>query len=142
MSLITDQVFFDALAASSEIQTATGGRIYNTSIPVPDEQLKDEPLPYIIIIFDGLVNEGLTKDCGYEGQSDKVDIEILIVAESREDVGKLAETVRKQVQDYFLLNEENELVPLDYNFTASRLVYDPDIPSYSQSLAYECDTNP
>lgn len=146
MSLITDKVFFNALNASGEIVGATGGRIYNTSIPVPDEQLDNEPLPYVIITYDGMKNEGMTKDGSYEGINDKVKVSILVVAEDRELLGDLVESVREQVQSYFLNIEEDaddyELVPVDYSLEASEIVYNPDAPCYFQTLSYDCDTNP
>ena len=146
MSLITDKVFFNALNASGEIVSATGGRIYNTSIPVPDEQLDNEPLPYVIITYDGMKNEGMTKDGSYEGMNDKVKVSILVVAEDREHLGDLVESVREQVQSYFLNIEEDaddyELVPVDYSLEASQIVYNPDAPCYFQTISYDCDTNP
>ena len=53
MSLITDKVFYNALKSSSELLEAVGNRIENTSIPVPDEELPNEPVPYIIITHQG-----------------------------------------------------------------------------------------
>ena len=80
MSLITDKVFYNALLSSSELTALVGDRIYNTSIAVPDEDLLNEPVPYIIITFDGMQNEGLTKDNSFEGDTDKVQISIEITA--------------------------------------------------------------
>lgn len=147
MSLITDKVFYNALKSSSDLLTAVGSRIYNTSIPVPDEELQNEPVPYIIITFDGLKNEGLTKDDSFEGNTDKVVISIEVTAADRETLGNITELTRSTVQAYFLDTEghgtdDYDLVPDDYVFSASPIRYDADKPCYYQILTYECDTNP
>lgn len=147
MSLITDKVFYNALKSSSELLKAVGSRIYNTSIPVPDEELQNEPVPYIIITFDGLKNEGLTKDDSYEGDTDKVVISIEVTAADRETLGDITELTRSTVQAYFQDTEGHEiddytLVPDDYVFSASPIKFDPDKPCFFQTLSYECDTNP
>lgn len=147
MSLITDKVFYNALKSSSELLKAVGSRIYNTSIPVPDEELQNEPVPYIIITFDGLKNEGLTKDDSYEGDTDKVVISIEVTAADRETLGEITELTRSTVQAYFQDTEGHEtddyaLVPDDYVFSASPIKFDPDKPCFFQTLSYECDTNP
>ena len=147
MSLRTDKVFYNALKSSSALLTAVGSRIYNTSIPVPDEELQNEPVPYIIITFDGLKNDGLTKDDSYEGNTDKVVISIEVTAADRETLGNITELTRSTVQAYFLDTEGHEtddynLVPDDYVFSASPIRYDADKPCYYQTLTYECDTNP
>ena len=51
MSLITDKVFYNALRSNAALMAQVGGRIESTSIPVPDEQLDNEPVPFIIITF-------------------------------------------------------------------------------------------
>lgn len=147
MSLITDKVFYNALKSSSELLEAVDSRIYNTSIPVPDEELQNEPVPYIIITFDGLKNEGLTKDDSYEGDTDKVVISIEVTAADRETLGEITELTRSTVQAYFQDTEGHEtddytLVPDDYVFSASQIKFDPDKPCFFQTLSYECDTNP
>lgn len=146
MSLITDKVFFNALKANSSIVEDTGGRIYNTAIPVPDEQVDKEPLPYIIITFDGLNNEGYTKDNSFEGDDDNVQIGILVAAEDRENLGKLMQTIRHAVIDYFEsdahVKDDFDLIPESYVFSASNIQYDDQKPCYFQTLVYECETKP
>ena len=99
MSLTTDKVFYNALRSNPEMMQAVDGRIYNTSIPVPDEQLLNEPLPYIIITFDGLQNEGYTKDNNFEGDTDKVQVSIEVAAENREQLGTLMKSIRQIIID-------------------------------------------
>lgn len=147
MSLITDKVFYNALRSNAELTATVGGRIYSTAIPVPDDDLANEPLPYLIISFDGLQNEGHTKDNSFEGDNDKVTISIEIAAESRDALGEITESVRQTIIEYFEDTDSHawddyQYVPDEYDFTASGIQYDPDKPCYWQVLQYVCDTNP
>ena len=101
MSLRTPQVFYKALLASPSVTAATSGRIYSTAIPVPDDKLDNEPVPYIVITFDGLRNDGYTKDNDFEGNVDNVNIGIEITAENPETLMELAEQVRAAVIEFF-----------------------------------------
>lgn len=147
MSLITDKVFYNALRSNAELMAKVGGRIESTAIPVPDEELLNEPLPYIIITFDGLQNEGFSKDNNFEGANDKVQVSVLIVAESRDDVGVIAESVRQTIIDYFEDTEghawdDYDYIPQNCTFSASDVGYDGNKPCYHQALTYNCDTTP
>jgi hypothetical protein len=146
MSLITDKVFFNALKSNSELVSKVGGRIENTAITGPDEQLLNQPVPYIIIIFEDLKNEGFNKDNSFEGDIDKVWIGIEIAAEDRETLGDIAQAIRQTVKSYFLSTthekDDYDLVPEDYEFSASKIQYDPIKPCFWQILNYACDTNP
>lgn len=145
MSLITDQVFYNALRQNADLMAMVGGRIENTSIPVPDDDLANQPLPYIIITYDGMQNEGFTKDDDYEGNTDKVQIGIEAAASDRETLGEIMQSVRATVKEYFANAEEGSddynLVPFGYALKATPVVYDSLVPCYYQSLQYECDTN-
>lgn len=146
MSLITDQVFYNALRQNPDLMAMVGGRIENTSIPVPDDDLANQPLPYIIITYDGMQNEGFTKDDDYEGNVDKVQIGIEAAASDRETLGDIMQSVRATVKEYFANAEEGSddynLVPFGYALKATPVVYEPLVPCYCQALQYECDTNP
>ena len=147
MSLITDKVFYNALRSNASLMAQVGGRIESTSIPVPDEQLPNEPVPYIIITFDGLQNEDFTKDNDYEGDTDKVQVSIEVAAESRDELGRIMQSIRETVIAYFQDTEghawdDYEYIPDDYTLSASPVVYDPVKPCYSQTLTYNCDTTP
>jgi len=148
MSLITDKIFYEALKASTTIGEAVDDRIYNTAIPTPDEE-ENVPLPYIIITFDGLQNEGFTKDNSYEGENDQVQIGILAAAADRESLGTLMEQIRAQIISYFENYEpatgEEDLTPLipnNYTLSATPIQFDFLNPCYYQSLNYQCSTNP
>ena len=147
MSLITDKVFYNALRSNSELMKQVGGRIESTSIPVPDDELLNEPVPYIIITFDGLQNEGFNKDNDYEGDTDKVTVSIMVAAESRDALGQLMQDIRKTIIEYFEDSDghawdDYDYVPNNYTFSASPVQYDFSKPCYYQTLTYQCDTNP
>lgn len=151
MSLITDKVFYRALKNNAELVTLVGGRIESTAIPVPEDQFQNQPVPYILVMFDGLKNEGWTKDNDYEGNTDKVQIGIEIDADNREQLGTIAQMVRQTVQSFFLnytppsdpkAEDLTPLIPDAYKFSAGEVDYDPEKPCFYQTLIYECDTNP
>lgn len=151
MSLITDKVFYRALKSNTELVEAVGNRIENTDIPVPDEDYLNEPLPFIIVTYDGMQNEGLTKDNSYEGDTDRVQIGIDVVAENRDELGMLTNMVRETIVQFFENYEpptdqtEEDLSPLipdDYQITASAVGYNSVRPCYYQTLSYNCDTTP
>ena len=146
MSLITDKVFYNARRSNAALMEQVGGRIESTSIPVPDEQLDNEPVPYVIITFDGLQNEGFTKDNSYEGDTDKVQVSIDVTAQTRDELGDLMQTIRQTVIDYFegiqKTDDDWPLIPSNYTFTASPVTYDSMKSCYYQTLTYNCDTNP
>ena len=147
MSLITDKVFYNALRSNAALMDMVGGRIESTSIPVPDEQLNNEPVPYIIITFDGLQNEGFTKDNSYEGDTDKVQVSIDVAAQTRDELGDIMQAIREAVIAYFEDDEghawdDYEYIPINYTLTASAIAYDSMKPCYYQTLTYDCNTTP
>ncbi len=144
MSLITDKVFYNALKSNPDLVAMVDGRIENTAIPVPDEELLNQPLPYIITAYDKMENKVTSKDYSYEGDEDEVHVRIDVAASDRETLGDICVTIRQTVRDYFENAVESQpdyaLVPLDYKFEAGPVEYDPLIPLFSQSLTYICDT--
>ena len=147
MSLITDKVFYNALRSNAALMTQVGGRIESTSIPVPDEEFDNTPVPYIIITLDGLQNEGFTKDNDFEGITDKVQVSIEVAAQSRDELGQIMTDIRQTVIDYFEDTEDHawddyDYVPTNYTFAASAVGYDSEKPCYYQTLTYNCDTTP
>ena len=146
MSLLTDIIFVRALRNNTTLMSKLpAGDVYNTTIALPDEDMDNAPVPYIIVTFDGLQNENQTKD-GYEGDTDRVQIGLEVVAETRPQLGELAVSVRHTVREFFEslpeLDEDYDLVPRDYTLTAGAVTYDPDKPCYWQTLNYNCDTTP
>ena len=146
MSLVTDIIFVKALRADEDLMAQLpAGDVYNTAIALPDEELDNAPLPYIIVSFDGLTNDVETKDDPFEGDSDNVTISIEIASKTRPELGELADAVRNQIHDYFVEadsdTEDADLIPLDYQFSAQAVNYDSLKPCYWQVLTYQCDTN-
>ena len=146
MSLQTDIIFVKALRANADLMAQlAAGDVYNTAIALPDEDLDNAPLPYAIVTFDGLTNDIDTKDDPFESDSDSVNISIEIAAKTRKELGQLAEAIRRQVHQYFInadpTDEDADLIPHDYQFSAQAVNYDSMKPCYWQVLTYQCDTN-
>ena len=146
MSLQTDIIFVKALRANADLmKQLAAGDVYNTAIALPDEDLDNAPLPYAIVTFDGLNNDIDTKDDPFESESDSVNISIEIAAKTRNELGQLASAIRRQVHQYFInadpTDEDADLIPHDYQFSAQAVNYDSLKPCYWQVLTYQCDTN-
>ena len=146
MSLQTDIIFVKALRANADLmEQLAAGDVYNTAIALPDEDLDNAPLPYAIVTFDGLNNDIDTKDDPFESESDSVNISIEIAAKTRNELGQLASAIRRQVHQYFInadqTDEDADLIPHDYQFSAQAVNYDSMKPCFWQVLTYQCDTN-
>lgn len=146
MSLVTDIIFVKALQQNSTLmQMLPAGGVYNTAIAVPDADLNNAPVPYIIVTFDGMQNDSFSKDAQFEGEDDKVQIGIEVAAETREQLGEMVTLVRNTIKNYFenltYDDEDYSLVPVDYALTATGVSYDPDKPCFWQILNYNCDVN-
>lgn len=144
MSLLQDVIFVNALRADSVLMAKLpAGDVHNTAIGLPDEDLNNAPIPYIIVSFDGLTNDDETKDDPFEGDTDNVQIGIEIAARTRIELGEIADRIRKAVHNYFINasegDEDFDLVPADYTFSAQDVKYDPLKPCYWQILNYQCD---
>lgn len=141
MSLQTDIAFYHALSTNPQLQKAVEGRIYNTAIPLPDEDADNCPIPYIIITYDGMTNDVTCKDDPYEGESDSVNIGVLATAETRVALADLMQIIRNTIHDYFVENGyDEEIIPSDYQLSATPVQYDSMKPCYWQTLTYQCDT--
>ena len=149
MSLQTDIIFAKALRSNAELiaQLPAGG-VYNTAIALPDEELDNAKVPYIIVSFDGLNNQDTTKDSSYDGLTDMVTVGIEIAAKTRPQLAELAIMVRDTIRDYFRQHvasrddEDYQLIPNSYQLQAQQVQYDSLKPCYWQQLAYQCDTDP
>ena len=143
MSLITDAIFVKALRSNAAlIAQLPAGDVYNTAIALPDEDLDNADVPYVIVSQGEVVNNGTTKD-DYEGDTDTVNITIEVAARTRAELGTLADRIRKTVRRYFMASEEgdelHDMVPLDYQFSAKPVTYDPLKPCWWMELNYQCD---
>lgn len=168
MGLSTDKLFIDILHADTELMTAIGSRLYSTAVPVPEEQLDNVPLPYVVVTFDGLNNDAETKDNPYEGDYDQVQIGITVCAVNRERLAELTERIRRTVlsevmwarrfmnladREDQILNDSNEfhlkvwgdyegmirMIPVDWRFSAQAVQFDSLSPCFWQTLNYSCD---
>ena len=138
MGLATDSIFIAALSASEDIMEATGGRIYGTAIPLPDEDAENTPLPYIIVTFESLQNGDQTKDDLYESSEDKVAIGVTVCASKLGGLHDLTQMVRDVLLDYF---RNNATAVEDYDFSAQAIQFDSMKPCYWQVLSYQCEVN-
>lgn len=144
MSLLTDIIFVKALQSNTTLLgKLAAGDVYNTSIALPDQDLDNAPIPYVIVSFDGMVNDQSSKDT-FEGETDTVQISVEIAAKNRKQLGELATLVRQTIREYFSEvdedSEDADLVPYDYQFSADRVQYDPLKPCHWQILRWQCDT--
>mgnify|MGYP006923203134 CR=1 FL=1 len=149
MSLQTDIIFVKALRSNTSlISQLPAGDVYNTAIALPDEELDNAEVPYIIVSYDGLNNQDTTKDSSYDGLTDMVTVGIEIAAKTRPQLAELAIMVRDTIRDYFRQHvasqddEDYELIPNSYQLQAQQVQYDSLKPCYWQQLAYQCDTDP
>ena len=143
MSLQTDIIFVAAIKSDNAlIQQLSARDVYNTAIAMPDDDADNAPVPYVIVAEGDVVNDGTTKD-DYEGDTDSVNITITVVARNRKELVVLTNKVRKAVRRYFMdVTEEDDyfdLVPIDYQFSAKPVIYDPLKPCYWRELNYQCD---
>ena len=145
MSLKTDIIFVKALQSNAELMKKLAQHdVYNTDITVPDVDFDNAPLPYVIVTFEGLNNEDSTKD-SYEGCTDSVQIGIEVAAKTRAELADICIAIRKTIREFFENispeDEDYNLVPLDYTFSATPVRW-YEKPAFGQMLNYKCDCNP
>ena len=143
MSLQTDIIFVAAIKSDTELlQQLAIGDVYNTAIALPDEDLDNADVPYVIVSQGEGVNDRTTND-DYEGDTDSVNITIEVAARTRAELGMMADRIRKAVRRYFRASEEgdelHDMVPLDYQFSFKPVTYDPLKPCWWMELVYQCD---
>ena len=145
MSLKTDIIFVKALQSNEELMAALpAGDVYNTTIAVPDIDLDNAPVPYMLVSFDGMQNEDTTKDSTYEGDTDNVQISVEVCAKTRPQLYQLINNARTTIKSFFesaqSTDEDYDLIPIEYTLTAGAVNYDSDKPCFWQTLQYQCDT--
>ena len=119
---------------------AVDGRLYSTAIPMPDEDAENVPVPYVIVTFNGLNNEGTTKDDPFEGDTDVVQIGVEVTAINREQLAELTQLVRSTIHDYLTEDVDDERQTIDdYQLSADAIQYDSMKPCYWQTIRYQCD---
>ena len=134
-----DEIFYNALKADSQIVSDTGGRIFSTCVEVPPTDADNTPLPYIIIMDEGLQNDQGTKDDVWESEYDRVQASVQISAISPKEVKRLTRLCRKAIAAYIatMTGEKPYLQALTTDGTA----WDWTKPCYYKTLQYQCDVN-
>lgn len=147
MSLLTGRIFYEAIKQNAELMEMIGGRIYAIAIEVPPTDEDKTPLPYVILMSQQLQNDQGTKE-GYEGDYDQITIAAEIAADGTDEVLELAEKVRNVVHDYLTAVRDGDvespnanLLPEDYQFSASDVAWDWVKPCHYITLFWVCDTN-
>lgn len=140
MSLSTDTAFIAALKSSREIVALTSSRIYGTAIAVPDEDMDNTPVPYVIVTYNGMTNDVESKDAGMEGSEDTVQIGLELTASSLKTLHELASKVRVAVREYMETGGHAE-APIEYTLSSGPISYDAAKPCYWMVLNYSCVTN-
>ena len=149
MGLLTDSFFIRAIKSNADILAMLpAGDIYN-NVADPDYDMENVEIPYIIVNNDGGNNDTQTKD-DYEGAEDKVNISIRIVAKTNDSLRQMAVAVRRNIHDYMQASaeridagtpvENDDLRPYDYDFSFSDVSYEPQKPSHTIMLYYQCST--
>lgn len=149
MSLRTDIVFVKALQSNEGLMASLpAGGVYNPAIPMPEDDVENAPIPYIIVGLSGVQNDDSYKDNDFEGDTDHVQISIIVCAKSREQLGDLTEDVRLTIREYFEEHQDDDsdhdyvLIPQEMVFSAGPVNYDSRKPCFWQELSYNCDTEP
>lgn len=147
MGLLTDIAFAKALRSNAELlEELPAGDVYNVAIALPDRDVANAPVPYVIVGYEGMTNDETTKDNDFEGETDNATVTITVAAPTREKLGSLAVAIRQTVRAYFLehygdtTEEEHAEIPEDVTFSAGGVSYDPDKPCFWQVLNYQCQT--
>lgn len=132
-----DEIFYAALMANETIVSDTGGRIFSTCVEVPPTEADNTPLPYIIIMDEGLQNDQATKDDVWESIEDRVQASVMINAASPKEVKRLARISRKAIADYITTMQGN--LPFLQSLTTDGTAWDWTKPCYYKTLVYQCD---
>lgn len=146
MSLQTDIIIVKALRADAALMAELdAGDVYNTSITLPDAEAENAEVPYLIVSFDGMNEEGGTKDSSYEPEGDVVNVGIEIAAKTRAQLAELAIRARRAVVTYLKSvgegDEDYPLLPRSISFSAQKVQYDAMKPCFWQQLNINCITD-
>ena len=150
MGLLTDSFFIRAIKSNSELLAKLpAGDIYN-NVADPDYDMENVELPYIIVNNDGGSEGDMTKDSWSESTEDKVNISILMVCRSRQELADMTLTVRKTISEFMqatwqrieegTTEEGDNIAPTGYQFSFSDIAYIIDKPAHRQMFYYDCTT--
>ena len=92
----------------------------------------------------------MTKDSWSESPEDKVNISILMVCRSRQELEDMTLAVRKTISDFMKAtwqrisegtpDEGDEIAPTGYQFSFSDIAYVIEKPAHRQMFYYDCTT--
>ena len=150
MGLLTDSFFIRAIKSNADILAMLpAGGIYNNVVD-PDYDMENVELPYIVVNNDGGQEGDMTKDSWNESPEDKVNISILIVCRSRQELEDMTLAVRKTISDFMKATwqrieagtpeEGDEIAPTGYQFSFSDIAYVIEKPAHRQMFYYDCTT--
>lgn len=146
MSITTDALFIRAIRSDKSLMKLISNRLYGTAIPAPKDKADNTPVPYIIVMFDGMRNSTFNKDTyELEGDEDITTISLELTAPTLEKLHQLASLTRSVICDFMAHPEAGDKdwdeFPSAYDLSASAISYDSAKPCYWQTLTYECTTN-
>lgn len=150
MGLLTDSFFIRAIKSNAELLAMLpAGGIYN-NVADPDYDMQNVELPYIIVNNDGGSEGDTTKDAWSESPEDKVNISILMVCRSRQELEDMTLAVRKTISDFIKATwqrieagtpeEGDDIAPTQYQFSFSDIAYVIEKPAHRQMFYYDCTT--
>lgn len=138
--LDTDSLLVLAIQSDERLTSNIGNNIFSTAVPVPDEELDNVPLPYIIVTYDGMTQDNGSKDnFDFEADTDINTCRVEVVADSRESLARLISWARNAIRE-FLSEKSEDYGVEDYTVSAGRVDYDPAKPCYYQDLTYQITT--
>lgn len=137
-----DEIIFDAIMADADLVAAVGGpeQIESTCFEVsPLDEQDNTPVPYLLVMNDGLQNNVTTKDYVWEGPEDSVTATVEIAGREPREVTRLLKMVRRAVERYIVaMNSMGEPTPQLEGLQAGQLQWDWEKPCYYQHLTYTC----
>lgn len=150
MGLLTDSFFIRAIKSNADILAMLpAGDIYN-NVADPDYDMENVELPYIVVNNDGGSEGDTTKDTWSEGIEDNVNISILMVCRSRQELADMTLAVRKTISDFMKATwqrieegtpeEGDEIAPTGYQFSFSDIAYIIEKPAHRRKFYYNCTT--
>ncbi len=149
MSLLTDIAFITAIGSSDELEEMLPNKAaYPTAITTPGKNEDNVSLPYVIVTYDGIVDDEFTKDSTMDCDTEMVQVSVELCAKHRPALGQLAVKVKQVIAAYFderrsAVDEQahDDLIPLQMEMKAGPVMYDPKRPCFWQVLTYTCETN-
>ena len=136
-TIVADIAIVQALR-SETVETLVEHRIFNTMRPEDDE--KEDKIPYIVVTYEGMTNDNETKD-SIEGNEDVERVNVLIVAQDRVQLANIVNAARTAIREYLGGDAFAKYSIADYSVSASAVLGDWTVPCTYQSLNYTIYTN-